>query len=280
MSLRQSPDKPGHESGDASRAPSPSLRPSALDRMMSYAVPLVGVIGAALYGVLRLAYLFFYLRLRASPDEVGYGYSQVLADELIGAIELVLLVALFLMVPVSVIILSLRLLRNTKVMLQFKLRKGNLQRVHEFDKAYWIAKARKLVLWCLVIAIPLVLIGLPILGWLEGEEAHKGYTVRNVYLTNFIALPVLAVEAVPAKVAWIAADGSDKVGIAARQCLLYLGQNGGTAVFYDVHSEESIRLPDASIIITLQDTTSVPIGCLYSLIPCFITAAPTEADLS
>jgi hypothetical protein len=67
-----------------------------LDWIMSYAVPLIGVIAAALYGVLRLAYLFFYLRLRASPDEVGYGYSQVLADELIGAIELVVLVALFL----------------------------------------------------------------------------------------------------------------------------------------------------------------------------------------
>jgi hypothetical protein len=223
-----------------------------LDWIMSYAVPLIGVIAAALYGVLRLAYLFFYLRLRASPDEVGYGYSQVLADELIGAMELVVLVALFL-VPLGIVVMfSLRLFSRIK---------NKSRQDHDVEIVDWTTKARKLILSCLTAAIPLVLIGLPVLGWIEGEEAAKGYTVRNVYLSHFITLPVLAVEAVPARVTWTTINGSGEAAVTARQCLLYLGQANGVAVFYDVQSEESIRLPYADIIITLQDTRSVPIGC-------------------
>ena len=94
--------------------PPPEPNPALIDRVVNYAVPLVGVVGAALYGVLRLAYLFFYLRLRASPDEVGYGYSQVLADELIGAIELVLLVTVIIMLPLAIIRAFSRLRKKTK----------------------------------------------------------------------------------------------------------------------------------------------------------------------
>ncbi|HEV8221166.1 MAG TPA: hypothetical protein VGQ05_12920, partial [Streptosporangiaceae bacterium] len=125
----------------------------------------------------------------------------------------------------------------------------------------WITRVRRILLVCFIVAIPIVLIGLPVIGLLEGEEAVKGYTVRNVYPSNFLALPVLAVEAVPARIYWISPSEPGQADISARQCLLYLGQANGTSVFYDVYSEESIRLPSADIIVTLQDTTSVPIGC-------------------
>src|SRR5437773_12546318 len=81
--------EPGNHDGSA-----------ALNWIVRYAVPLAGVTGAALYGVLRLAYVFFYLWLRATPDEVGYGYSQVLSDELIGAIELVVLITALIWISV------------------------------------------------------------------------------------------------------------------------------------------------------------------------------------
>lgn len=261
MPARKPVGKREYDSVESGLAPPPKPSPSVMDRIVSYAVPLVGVIGAALYGVLRLAYLFFYLRLRASPDEVGYGYSQVLADELIGAIELVLLMTLIIMLPGAVLMVFSRLPKVAWKVLRLRSWNKRLKLSHGFDTARWAAKAKRLALWSLAAAIPLVLIGLPILGWLEGEEAANGYTVRNVYLTHFIALPVLAVEAVPARVSWTAASGPGEADITDRQCLLYLGQNGGTAVFYDVHSEESIRLPAADIIITLQNTTSVPVGC-------------------
>lgn len=123
------------------------------------------------------------------------------------------------------------------------------------------AKAQRIAIWSLAIAVPVVLVSLPVLGWLEGAQAASGYAVRNVYLAGTIRLPVLAVQAVPAKVAWTSAQGLDGLNISGRQCLLYLGQADGISVFYDVHSKESIRLPSIDIAVALQDTTSVPIGC-------------------
>jgi hypothetical protein len=98
------------EVGDAPRgAPS-----STLDWLVRVAAPLLGLTGAVLHGVLRLSYVFFYMKLRTTPEEVGYGYVEILATQLIGAIELVLMVAaLILAVVVSTRYLSV-LLRSTR----------------------------------------------------------------------------------------------------------------------------------------------------------------------
>jgi hypothetical protein len=122
-------------------------------------------------------------------------------------------------------------------------------------------KVQRIAIWSFVIAVPVVLVGLPVLGWLEGAQAASGWAVRNVYLAGTIRLPVLAVQAVPAKVAWTSMQGADELNISARQCLMYLGQADGISVFYDVQSQESLRLPTVDIAVALQDTRSVPIGC-------------------
>ena len=253
MPSRQLPDSPQGNPQGAASGPTRERQSPALEWIMHYAVPLIGVIGAALYGVLRLAYLFFYLPLRATPDEVGYGYSQVLADELIGAIELIILTALCI-VPLGIAAYcSVQLFHRMK-------REKRLAGPH-LRTSSWTSRAQKLVLWCFCIAIPLVFVSLPVLAWLEGQEARSGFTVRNVYISHFIALPVLAVEAVPATITWVSASGSNAAELTARQCLLYLGDANNDSVFYDVHSQESLKIPSSEIIITLQDTTSVPIGC-------------------
>jgi hypothetical protein len=235
-------------------APEPGERDGngALNWIVRYAVPLAGVIGAALYGVLRLAYVFFYLWLRATPDEVGYGYSQVLADELIGAIELVILTASLIAITVFAISILVSLAKHATVKYRSK---PILTRL--IDKT----KVQRIAIWSFVIAVPVVLVGLPVLGWLEGAQAASGWAVRNVYLAGTIRLPVLAVQAVPAKVAWTSTQGVDELNISARQCLMYLGQADGISVFYDVQSQESLRLPTVDIAVALQDTRSVPIGC-------------------
>jgi hypothetical protein len=238
----------------ARRHPEPGDYDSSvvLNWIVRYAVPLAGVTGAALYGVLRLAYVFFYLWLRATPDEVGYGYSQVLSDELIGAIELVVLIAELIWITGSAISILVPLARRAAG------KYGHESAgIHLFSKL----KAQKTAAWSLAIAVPIVLVGLPVLGWIEGAQAANGYAVRNVYLAGTIRLPVLAVQAVPAEVAWASPPGSGEPNISGRPCLLYLGQADGTSVFYDVHSQESLRLPTAAIIISLEDTTTVPIGC-------------------
>jgi hypothetical protein len=223
-----------------------------LNWMVRYAVPLAGVTGAALYGVLRLAYVFFYLWLRATPDEVGYGYSQVLSDELMGAIELVVLIAAMIFIAAIAVSILVPLARRAA---------GRYTSAAMGIRLVSKAKAQKIAAWSLVIAVPVVLMGLPVLGWLEGAQAASGYAVRNVYLAGTIRLPVLAVQAVPAEVAWISTHGPDALNIGGRQCLLYLGEASGISVFYDVHSQESLRLPSADIVVSLEDTTTVPLGC-------------------
>jgi hypothetical protein len=99
----------------------------------------------------------------ASPDEVGYGYTEVLANELIGAIELLVLTVLCLVPMAIAVMFGVSRLRRTR-------------RKQQLAKASLPARARKLFLWCLVLPIPLVLISLPVLAWLEGAEAAKGLT--------------------------------------------------------------------------------------------------------
>jgi hypothetical protein len=82
-----------------------------------------------------------------------------------------------------------------------------------------------------------------------------------VYLLHTVRLPVLAVQAVPATVLWTAPAPAVPVDLRARRCLLYLGQAADMSVFYDVASRESLRLPSAQILISLQDTDAVPVDC-------------------
>jgi hypothetical protein len=217
---------------------------------VKYAVPLVGLVGAALYGVLRLAYLFFYLHLRTTPEEVGYGYSEILASQLIGAIELVLMITAILFV----LGLALRYVISALRVAAKRSHKGPDPTAQ--DQA---PELPRLAARSAIAAVILVLAGLPVLAWAEGAEAAKGFTVRNVYVLGTIRLPVLAVQAVPAEVHWV--DGDAAPGLGDRPCLLYVGRAADTSVFYDVQTQESVRIPSSDIVVTLQNTTSVPVGC-------------------
>ncbi len=226
--------------GDASR--------EVLDWLVRVAAPLLGVVGAVLYGVLRLAYLFFYLQLRATPEEVGYGYSEILATQLVGAFELVFVVA--------VVIVGVRLGWQTAVAAARRTRRVGVRE-----------GVRTVLRTSVVAAVVIVVAGLPCLAWLMGAEAAKGYAVRNVYPSGFVAIPILAVQAVPARVESVSGTDNGLADVESRDCLLYLGSHDGTAIFYDVASEESIRLPTSSVTIVLPFTNRVPHGCRRPVAP-------------
>ena len=71
-----------------------------------------------------------------------------------------------------------------------------------------------------------------------------------------------------AALAWITGFAiSILVPLAKRAAGKYQSEAGGIhfiriSVFYDVQSRESLRLPSADIVVSLEDTTTVPIGCL------------------
>lgn len=238
--------------GRRSHGPSPTRAASGVARRTPLAsalavLPYIGAIGALLYGVLRLAFVFFYLQLRATPEEVGFGYAEVLASQTVGAGWLVVLLAL----PLFALGLLLDAARTHRTAAA----PGGQPATPPGSRMGQIAR------WSVVTSTVLVLVGLPVVAWTAGGDAAQGYTVRNVYLLGTIPLPVLAVQAVPARVSWTSDPPEATRTLEDRQCLLYLGQADGVSVFYDVASQQSLRLPAHAITVTLENTTGVPQGC-------------------
>jgi hypothetical protein len=214
-----------------------------LDWTVRYAVPLLSAVGLALYGVLRLAYVLFYSQLRATPQEIGYGYAEILSSQLVGTIELVLVVTLVFLV----VGLAGRGLRRLGASVTGRRARRT--------------PVRRLVLRCALAGLTAVLVLLPIMAWLAGTEARNGRTIRNLHLARTVRIPVLAVQAVPAALAWSVMTPQGLQNLMDRRCLLYLGQAAGTTVFYDVQSRESLRVPSAQVIVSLLNTDGVPHGC-------------------
>jgi hypothetical protein len=250
--------KPARRASTARRKPKGdefSQAPALLTILRDYALPSFAILGPIVYAVLRLAYFFFYQRLRTTPEEVGYGYTRILAESVVGTVELLVLVFL--------LVLSLRLCGRV------------LRRAFPGVSRWWPGGLRKgrgagrpkterAAFQALAIAAGLVVLIYPLLGWHQGNLARRGVTVRNVYFVGLPYLPVLAVQAVPARVAWLNPAAEVSFSLAERDCLLYLGSSGaveGTSVFYDVRNRDSVRLPSSQISVTLLYSFSSPPSC-------------------
>jgi hypothetical protein len=60
--------------------------PSLVRRRVEQFLPIVGIIAAFIYAVLRLAYAHFYYPFEVEPEEVGLGQFQIISQSLIGLI--------------------------------------------------------------------------------------------------------------------------------------------------------------------------------------------------
>jgi hypothetical protein len=215
------------------------------EQTLKYVAPLLGLVGTVLFGVLRLAYTFFYQQLRATPQEVGYGYEEILSGQLFGTLELALLLTTALVAGAHLA----RALRHAQA--------------GRWSDAVALPRRRDLTQLgrrYAIIALAAILIVLPALAYLSGAAATEGYAIRNMYLISR-ALPVLAVQASPAEVTWTVAQHPGMTDLLSLHCLLYLGQANGTAVFYDVKTRDSLHLPTAQIQITLPLINKVDDAC-------------------
>jgi hypothetical protein len=231
-------------------------RDTFLSMLKDYAVPGLTIIGVALYGMFRLAYLFFYLPLRTTPEEVGYGYSRILAESVIGALELVTLVFLPLLLIGLAIHAGLAGRRNRRIDHDRSDADGSASLVPQ-------RALRRIGLRAFVVAVLVIVVSLPVLAWWQGRLAQRGQTVRNVYFIGIPYLPVLAVQAIPAEVVWINPDSERQFSLASRQCLMYLGSGDGRVILYDVRTRESIRVPAGDVSIALRYTFFVPDECRH-----------------
>jgi hypothetical protein len=247
---------PATTEGQGQPASSGHSPETTLDKAITRYLPLLGAIGVALYGILRLAYLFFYLQLRTTPEEVGYGYTQVLSQSVVGALELTLLLSVLLAVfPLGAYggqVLIGRVKGRSS-------RSSTRAASHASSRHFHMI--RRILMRCLVVAFALVLLTLPGLAWWQGGLARSGQTVRNVYFIGIPYLPVLAVQAVPARVLWVDSGSNRQFDLSKRDCLMYLGQTNGTTVLYDVQTHESIRLPTSDITVSLRYAFFVPSTC-------------------
>jgi hypothetical protein len=218
-------------------------------------LPAFGSVGVLLYGLLRIAYVFFYLRLRTTPEDVGYGYARILAESVAGAVELSLLCA----AVIAALAIAYYAGRGLLALLRRRRRAAGSRRssVRQVPRV----PLRRVVVWSLAIGTAVVLASLPVLAWWQGGLARGGQTVRNVYFVGIPYLPVLAVQAVPADVTWVDGDAGKPFPLTNRECLMYLGAANGTSVFYDVRTAESVRLPSGSITVTLRFTFFAPDRC-------------------
>jgi hypothetical protein len=232
-------------------------RDTALSLLKDYALPGLTIMGVVLYGVFRLAYLFFYLKLRTTPEEVGYGYSRILAESVIGALELVMLFFLPLLLVGLVIHAGL---------VAWRKRRHDRHGSHDRQSREETLRQpfQRIAIRAFAASVVMIVVILPVLAWWQGKLAERGQTVRNAYFIGVPYLPILAVQAIPAEVAWTNKDSERQFPLANRQCLMYLGNADGTTVFYDVQTKESVRLPTADVSIALRYTFFVPPGCRRS----------------
>jgi hypothetical protein len=218
-------------------------------------VPALSILGIVVFALLRLAYLLFYVRLRTTPEEVGYGYARILSESVVGSLELVVLV----FSPLVVIGL---LLHGALILWRKKHPSGRRGRDHELStdggRAHPI---HRITVRAFLAALVTVVVSLPIMAFWQGGLAQRGQTVRNVYFVGVPYLPVLAVQAVPANVVWINAESEHQFDLGNRNCLLYLGRADGIDVFYDVRSHESVRIPSPNIAVSFRYTFFVDPNC-------------------
>ena len=216
-------------------------------------LPAIGAVGLVLYGLFRLAYSFFYIRLRTTPEEVGYTYTRVIAESLVGAIELILICAVLITALAAVSIAGWIVVKAAR-----RRRWPGRNDLHQLLDRHRLTRAVQRII---AAAVAAVFLSLPWLAWWQGGLAQAGQVVRNVYFIGVPYLPVLAVQAVPATVTWKAADSEKAMPLKYRACLLYLGKADGTAVFYDVATRDSLRLPTGDIVVTLRYEFFVPDAC-------------------
>jgi hypothetical protein len=77
--------------------------PSFVRQLLERFLPIVGIIGALIYAVLRLAYAHFYYPFEVEPEEVGLGQFQILSQSFVG------LMFIFLGLVIAVAILTVAL---------------------------------------------------------------------------------------------------------------------------------------------------------------------------
>jgi hypothetical protein len=189
------------------------------------------VLGAVLYAVLREEYRVFYNDLKITPDDVGLSQVEIVAGSAFGVLTLALIVAAI--VGVYVIAARFTAARTDRVRLPQPTR-------------------RSLPIF-LLLALVALHVAIRSRAHQAGDCVKAGSTIRYV---TVLGTPLLNVRAQAATIEWLS-DARERPHLGAR--LLFLGQNDGTVVLFDVAAHAPVRLPAGDVLVRIR---AVHEGCM------------------
>jgi hypothetical protein len=251
-----------------------------------FLLPAVPVLGLIIYGILRQLYALFYGSLGASPEEVGLGYSEILALSALGVVWVSAL-AFPVLLAFAIFAARDRIDRADYILCNFPWLSTLSAGVGSIAVA--------LILWFVIVpqgrirdlqvlvsvGVVLVLMALlmhratrvrhhrPVLGatlfviyalflgtallWgvtqRDVRDAYAGFPVTSV---NIAGLQVLGLRAEPATVTW---KGSPPPAMAylSQRCVMYLGESSDSVVVFDPGPDyvRTIRLQRIDVIVTV-----------------------------
>lgn len=247
-------------------------------------IPAITVVGVLFYGLLRLEYSDFYGHFRLSPEEVGLGYSDILARSAMGTVAaaagifvvavgaLVVLLAVafsyyFLVVDfLPIVILGLL----SSLAWPFR---GSSKRVHEVlieagtavrdirERSMQLPAraARRLLRGALLLNL-LVALFLAALGYVLMRQIPTALHSRveqvingeNADPVNVLRIPVLGVQANHVEVVPTSRDSIASSLLRGRSCLLLLGDADATTVLYDADAHEIVRIPSSAVLLRVS----------------------------
>jgi hypothetical protein len=196
---------------------------------LSDVTAILALLGVAIYGILWIAYVFFYSRLGVSPSDVGLTYATILSQ----SVGFVLFLALAsILVSIGILIISQDARTGEPV--------GIVERVG-------------MVRTGVVIAMTVVLIFvLPVIAEANAKalQVRRGQAVAPYTL---LGIAVLAIHADPVIVQPIGKRTENPaVDELTGRSLLYLGQANGMLVLYEPgDAQHAIYVPNSTVVMTV-----------------------------
>jgi hypothetical protein len=211
------------------------------DWLVTNPLPAVTIAGAVVYAIVRTALQRFYVTLGVEPEEVGLGYSDVLARTVFGLV-IYLLIALGV---AAVSWLLLAVLRG-RMGIDDPLRGYTPPRSLE----WWMNRTLRgfpVIMGCLSVILFVFL--LFDAADVASNDVRSGRAVRPGYSGWEVFNNPLALRADLVKVEWLGED-KPRALMDTNTKVMYLGRSEGVIVLYDTTHQRTLRLPGANVSLT------------------------------
>jgi len=224
-------------------------------RSLSPLVPILTIAGVGLYILLRRAYADYYDSFELTPEDLGFGYVEILGRS-VGGIS-------FIIIPVALITHFLTQPRDEQAPGALALSIGSLI-VAVFVRQWLLVglaliaiaveiryRAHRVVQWLGVLIIVLLTLDILVRGvallseYAETQAAAVRSGVAARQYEAWLGVPLLELRGTPVEV-----EAQDVE--AALDCVMYLGANDGTTFFFDVAREQTVVIASSRVVVRLS----------------------------